>query len=111
MTGFLLLHFHVLFTYFLKQLSACGFTLVTKTVAQYAENAPHTGLHIPPKAAGAVQIVTGAGTAVYEFHVERISDTDSTLQGNDAGSPCTRLLNTLEIRWSFLSLLAKRSER
>ena len=65
---------------------------MAKTVAQDTEDAPHTGFNIPPEAAGAVQIVSWAGTAVHQLHVEGVSDADDTLQGNDAGVGVIRLL-------------------
>ena len=66
--------------YFLKQLPAGVFALVTKAPAHHAEDAPHAGLDIPSEAAGAVEIVAGAGTAVHQLHVERISDADCNLR-------------------------------
>lgn len=83
--------------YFLKQLPAGVFALVTKALTHHAEDAPHAGLDIPSETAGAVEIVAGVGAAVYEFHVEGISDADGTLQGNDAGVRIIRLLAPLVV--------------
>ena len=71
--------FMALFTDSFKQLSASIFALVAKTLTHHAEDAPHAGFDIPPEAAGAVEIVAGAGTAVLQLHVECISDADCSL--------------------------------
>lgn len=45
----------------------------------YAEDSPHSGLYIPFQAAGAVEVITGAGGSVFQFHAEGISNADASL--------------------------------
>ena len=64
--------------------AARGFTAAADIAVHYAENSPHTRLHVPPKGAGTIQIVAGAFRA-FRFDIEYVSDAYSALNGN---SPC-----------------------
>lgn len=59
----------------------------------YPENSPHTGFHIPFETAGAVEIIAGTGGTVFQFHTERISDTDAALKGDYPGGRIVRLFS------------------
>ena len=65
---------------------------MSKALSHNAENAPHAGFYIPSEAAGAVQVIAGAGAAVHQLHVKGISDADGTLQRDDSGAGIVRLL-------------------
>ena len=53
------------FTYAFPQFAAGAPAFVADALFQHAEDSPHTGFYIPFHAAGAVEVVAGAGSAVF----------------------------------------------
>ena len=55
------------------------FTFASQSLLHNPENSPHTGFYVPFQTAGAIKVIAGSGSAVFDFHIKSVSNTDAAL--------------------------------
>lgn len=65
--------------------SAHFLTSAPEGMFHHPKDSPHARFNVPAETSRTIQIITGAGSPIFQFHVKTVSNTDSSLKRNFPG--------------------------